>query len=119
MKEINEMCRFSPSETGLNDIYIWIGKQKTNHHHRVKISNKNNKFDVNDCFIITIPKFEIIGNVYLDKRKLDIIKDFLSKYPSEVLRLVFLSVSYGQPLDFTFEMTTENLKHGRNSIDEK
>jgi len=38
------------------------------------------------------------------------IKDFLSKYPSEVLRLVFLSVSYGQPLDFTFEMTTENLK---------
>jgi cysteinyl-tRNA synthetase len=38
------------------------------------------------------------------------IKDFLAKYPSEVLRLVFLSVSYGQPLDFTFEMTTENLK---------
>ncbi|KAB8030968.1 cysteine--tRNA ligase [Fluviispira multicolorata] len=38
------------------------------------------------------------------------IKDFLSKYPSEVLRLVFLSVSYGQPLDFTFELTTENLK---------
>ncbi|KAB8038774.1 cysteine--tRNA ligase [Silvanigrella paludirubra] len=38
------------------------------------------------------------------------IKDFLSKYPSEVLRLVFLSISYGQPLDFTFEMTTENLK---------
>ncbi|WP_158998703.1 cysteine--tRNA ligase [Pigmentibacter ruber] len=38
------------------------------------------------------------------------IKDFLGKYPAEVLRLVFLSVSYGQPLDFTFEMTTENLK---------
>lgn len=38
------------------------------------------------------------------------IKDFLVKYPSEVLRLVFLSTSYAQPLDFTFEMTTENLK---------
>jgi cysteinyl-tRNA synthetase len=38
------------------------------------------------------------------------IKDFLTKYPSEVLRLVFLSVSYAQPLDFTFEVTTENLK---------
>lgn len=38
------------------------------------------------------------------------IKDFLSKFPSEVLRLVFLSVSYSQPLDFTFEIATENLK---------
>lgn len=38
------------------------------------------------------------------------IKDFLAKYPSEVLRLVFLSVSYTHPLDFTFEMATENLK---------
>lgn len=38
------------------------------------------------------------------------IKDFLSKYPAEVLRLVFLSASYAQPLDFTFEFSTENLK---------
>ena len=57
------------------------------------------------------------GMVTLDGEKMSkstnhfvAIKDFLSKYPSEVLRLVFLSVSYGQPLDFTFEMTTENLK---------
>lgn len=38
------------------------------------------------------------------------IKDFLTKYPAEVLRLVFLSVSYSQPLDFTFELVNENLK---------
>lgn len=38
------------------------------------------------------------------------IKDFLGKYPAEVLRLVFLSASYAQPLDFTFEFATENLK---------
>ncbi|MES2613818.1 MAG: cysteine--tRNA ligase [Bdellovibrionota bacterium] len=38
------------------------------------------------------------------------IKDFLTKYPPEVLRLVFLSVSYSQPLDFTFELVDENLK---------
>lgn len=38
------------------------------------------------------------------------ISDFLSKYPAEVLRLVFLSTSYSQPLDFTFELATENLK---------
>ena len=38
------------------------------------------------------------------------IKDFLAKYPAEVLRLGFLSVSYSQPLDFTFELMDENLK---------
>ncbi|BBH54565.1 cysteine--tRNA ligase [Fluviispira sanaruensis] len=38
------------------------------------------------------------------------IKDFLAKYPSEVLRLIFLSISYSQTLDFTFELATENLK---------
>jgi cysteinyl-tRNA synthetase len=38
------------------------------------------------------------------------IKEFLSKYPPEVLRLVFLSVAYAQPFDFTFEVVTENLK---------
>ncbi len=38
------------------------------------------------------------------------IKDFLNKYPPEVLRLFFLSVSYTQSLDFTFEIVLENLK---------
>lgn len=38
------------------------------------------------------------------------ITDFLAKYPSEVLRLIFLSTSYSQPLDFTFELADENLK---------
>jgi cysteinyl-tRNA synthetase len=38
------------------------------------------------------------------------IKEFLDKYPAEVLRLVFLSCSYTQPLDFTFELVNENLK---------
>lgn len=38
------------------------------------------------------------------------IADFLSKYPAEVLRLTFLSVSYSQPLDFTMELADQNLK---------
>ncbi len=38
------------------------------------------------------------------------VESFLSKYPAEVLRLIFLSVSYSQPLDFTFELAAENLK---------
>jgi cysteinyl-tRNA synthetase len=36
--------------------------------------------------------------------------DFLSKYPSEVLRLIFLSASYSQPLDFTLDVADQNLK---------
>lgn len=38
------------------------------------------------------------------------IADFLKKYPPEVLRLVFLSVSYSQPLDYTDELAQENFK---------
>jgi len=38
------------------------------------------------------------------------IADFLGKYPQEVLRLTFLSVSYSQPLDFTMELADENFK---------
>jgi cysteinyl-tRNA synthetase len=38
------------------------------------------------------------------------IADFLAKYPQEVLRLTFLSVSYSQPLDFTMELADENFK---------
>jgi cysteinyl-tRNA synthetase len=38
------------------------------------------------------------------------IADFLNRYPQEVLRLTFLSVSYSQPLDFTMELADENFK---------
>jgi cysteinyl-tRNA synthetase len=38
------------------------------------------------------------------------IADFLKRYPDEVLRLVFLSTSYSQPLDYTDELATENYK---------
>lgn len=38
------------------------------------------------------------------------IADFLKKYPQEVLRLTFLSISYAQPLDFTMELADENFK---------
>ncbi len=36
--------------------------------------------------------------------------DFLTKFPSEVLRLIFLSASYSQPLDFTLDIANQNLK---------
>jgi cysteinyl-tRNA synthetase len=38
------------------------------------------------------------------------IASFLEKYPPEVLRLIFLSASYSQPLDYTDELAQENFK---------
>lgn len=38
------------------------------------------------------------------------IASFLEKYPPEVLRLIFLSASYSQPLDYTDELAHENFK---------
>lgn len=38
------------------------------------------------------------------------IKDFLERYPPEVLRLFFLGASYAQPLDFTWDLAEQNLK---------
>lgn len=38
------------------------------------------------------------------------LKDFLEKYPAEVLRLIFLSSSYSATLDFSLEVATQNLK---------
>lgn len=38
------------------------------------------------------------------------IADFLKSYPHEVLRLVFLSTAYAQPLDYTDELARENFK---------
>ena len=38
------------------------------------------------------------------------LSDFLEKYPAEVLRFIFLSAHYSQPLDFTYELAQENLK---------
>jgi hypothetical protein len=60
-EELMEMANVSPKKTGIKDVYIWFGPNPHYHGKRIKVSNIPNKFSKNDCFTITIPKFEIIG----------------------------------------------------------
>ncbi len=61
--EILEMANISPKKTGLQDIFIWVGPNPHTHGKRIKVSNIPNKFSKDNCFTITIPNFEIIGDV--------------------------------------------------------
>ena len=60
-EELMEMANVSPKKTGISNVYIWFGPNLHYHGRRIKVSNISNKFSKNDCFTITIPKFEIIG----------------------------------------------------------
>ena len=61
--ELLEMANVSPKKTGIGGVYIWFGPNPHYHGKRVKVSNTPDKFSKDDCFTITIPKFEIIGKV--------------------------------------------------------
>ena len=61
--ELMEMANISPKKTGVKDVYIWFGPNPYSHGRRIKISNIPNKFSKYDCFTLTIPKFQIIGDV--------------------------------------------------------
>jgi hypothetical protein len=58
-----EMANISPKKTGLKDVFIWVGPNPHTLGKRIKVSNIPNKFGKDNCFTITIPKFEIIGEV--------------------------------------------------------
>lgn len=81
-------------------------------HHEAEIAQSE------ACTGCTLAKYWLhCGMVTLYQQKMSkstnhyiTIEHFLSKYPAEVLRLLFLSSSYSQPLDFTFELAGENLK---------
>jgi hypothetical protein len=79
--ELFEMANVTEETTGIKDVVIWIGPNPSSHGKRVKVSNIPGKISSNDYFTLTIPKFEIIGEVnnnFIDTPKLDKIKEFLS-----------------------------------------
>jgi len=78
--ELFEMANVTEETTGIKDVVIWIGPNPKSHGKRVKVSNIPGKISSNDCFTLTIPKFEIIGEVntkFIDSIKLDKIKEFI------------------------------------------
>ena len=80
-EELMEMSNISSKTTGIEDIVIWLGPNPKYHGRRIKVSNNPSKFSKNNCFTITIPDLEIIGdvnNVLVDNKKLDQIKKFIS-----------------------------------------
>jgi len=78
--ELFEMANVTEETTGIKDVVIWIGPNPMSHGKRVKISNIPNKISSSDCFTITIPKFEIVGEMntkFIDSIKLENIKKFI------------------------------------------
>lgn len=80
--ELLEMANITDETSGIKDVVIWIGPSPENHGKRIKVSNFPNRISSSDCFTLTIPKFEIVGNIntkHIDSNKLESIKDFVNK----------------------------------------
>ena len=58
-----ERVNIHDTKTNIKKVVIWVGKNPETHGERIKVSNIANKFDNNNCFVITIPKLEIKGAV--------------------------------------------------------
>jgi len=79
--ELFEMANVTEETTGIKDVVIWIGPNPKSHGKRVKVSNIPGKISSSDCFTITLPNFEIIGNInkkFIDSIKLKEVKEFIS-----------------------------------------
>jgi hypothetical protein len=74
------MSNIGFKKTGIENVVIWVGTKPPQHGHRIKVSNIPNKMDVNNCFVITIPDFEIIGDFnkrLINKKTLNQIFQFI------------------------------------------
>ena len=79
--ELLEMANVTEETTGIKDVVLWIGPNPKSRGKRIKVSNIPNKISSSDCFTITIPNFEIIGDVnnkLIDSIKMDKIKEFIT-----------------------------------------
>jgi hypothetical protein len=100
--ELFEMANVTEETTGIKDVVIWIGPNPMSHGKRVKISNIPNKISSSDCFTITIPKFEIVGEMntkFIDSIKLENIKKFISNNLSLIEDYSDYKISTKQLLD--------------------
>ena len=62
-QELMEMANLDSEVTGIDNIVIWVGPNPGQHWKRIKVSNAPEKFDGEDCFVLTIPDFEVRGKV--------------------------------------------------------
>ena len=79
--ELMEMSNISSKITGIEGVVIWLGPNPHYHGRRVKVSNDIGKFNRSNCFTITLPDLNIIGDVnsnLIDNKKMEKIKKFIS-----------------------------------------
>lgn len=62
-QELMEMANLDSEVTGIDNIVIWVGPNPGQHWKRIKVINAPGKFDGEDCFVLTIPDFEVRGKV--------------------------------------------------------
>jgi len=80
-QELLEMANVTYKTTGIENVVLWIGPNPEYHGKRIKVSNLPNKFTGTNCFTLTIPNFEIIGNVdekFITTKVLNKIKEFVN-----------------------------------------
>lgn len=100
--ELLEIANVTEETTGIKDVVIWIGPNPKSHGKRVKISNIPDKISSSDCFTLTIPKFEIIGDVntnFIDSIKMKKIKQFILNNQSLIEDYSDYKISTKQLLD--------------------
>ena len=56
--ELFEMANIHSDIHGIQDIVIWVGRANKQHGLRIKVSNKKNKFDATDHFVIQMPSLD-------------------------------------------------------------
>lgn len=101
-EELLEMANVTEETTGIEGIVLWIGPNPKSHGKRVKVSNIPNKISISDCFTITLPKFEIIGEVnykLIDSVKMSKIKEFLNNNSELIEKYSDYQISTKQLLD--------------------
>jgi hypothetical protein len=64
--ELMEMASLGKKSTGLDEVVIWVGPNPVSGILRIKVSNQPHGLTGKDCFTITLPDFEVIGEVNRD-----------------------------------------------------
>lgn len=96
------MANVTEETTGIEGVVIWIGPNPKSQGKRVKVSNIPNKISSADCFTITLPKFEIIGDInsnLIDSVKMSKIKEFLRNNLELIEKYSDYQISTKQLLD--------------------
>ena len=101
-KELLEMANVTDETSGIKNVVIWIGPSPMAHGHRIKISNTPNTFEGSNCFVMTIPDYEIIGKIngkFITSDKIEKIKEFVKKNIEIILKYSNYQMSTKDLLD--------------------